>query len=148
MGALRAQATAVETGESTYAVRLIMGEHVIIGDEAVGVGGGGLGPAPYELLSAALAECTAMTLRWYARQQEWPVEEITVAVDYSKKLLAGAAAPADVFEKTIVLRGLDLTDEQRRRLLSIADRCPVQRTLEGAPTLKTLVGPQPGPATA
>ncbi|WP_419756210.1 OsmC family protein [Brevundimonas sp.] len=143
MAALRAHATAAETGASAYAVRLTMGAHEIVGDEAVDVGGGGLGPAPFELLSAALAECTAMTLRWYARQHNLSVESVTVSVDYSKKLLAGTTAPVDVFEKTIEIRGADLTDEQRTRLLNVAAKCPVQRTLEGAPTITTLVGPLP-----
>lgn len=143
MAAIRAHATAAETGESAYAVRLTLGAHEITGDEAVEVGGGGLGPAPFEMLAGALAECTAMTMRWYARQQNIPVESIAVSVDYSKKLLAGANAPVDVFEKTIAIRGADLTDEQRTRLLNVAAKCPVQRTLEGAPTITTLVGPLP-----
>lgn len=141
MAAIRAHATAAETGESAYAVRLTMGAHEITGDEAVEVGGGGLGPAPFELLAAALAECTAMTVRWYARQQNLPVESVAVSVDYAKKLLAGATAPVDVFEKTIAIRGAQLTDEQRTRLLNVAAKCPVQRTLEGVPTITTLVGP-------
>ena len=139
MAAIRAHATAAETGESAYAVRLTMGPHEITGDEAVDVGGGGLGPAPFELLAAALAECTAMTVRWYARQQNLPVENVVVSVDYAKKVLAGATAPVDVFEKTIAIRGAQLTDEQRTRLLNVAAKCPVQRTLEGVPTITTLV---------
>ena len=144
MAAIRAHATAAETGESAYAVRLTMGPHEITGDEAVDVGGGGLGPAPFELLAAALAECTAMTVRWYARQQNLPVENVVVSVDYAKKVLAGATAPVDVFEKTIAIRGAQLTDEQRTRLLNVAAKCPVQRTLEGVPTITTLVAPPPG----
>ena len=143
MAAIRAHATAAETGESAYAVRLTMGPHEITGDEAVDVGGGGLGPAPFELLAAALAECTAMTVRWYARQQNLPVERVEVSVDYAKKVLAGATAPVDVFEKTIAIRGAQLTDEQRTRLLNVAAKCPVQRTLEGVPTITTLVALPP-----
>ena len=143
MAAIRAHATAAETGESAYAVRLTMGPHEITGDEAVEVGGGGLGPAPFELLAAALAECTAMTVRWYARQQNLPVERVEVSVDYAKKVLAGATAPVDVFEKTIAIHGAQLTDEQRTRLLNVAAKCPVQRTLEGVPTITTLVAAPP-----
>ena len=139
MAALRARATVSETGESAYAVRIQTSGHAFTGDEAVAAGGGGLGPAPFELLSAALAECTAMTIRWYARQQAWPLEQVEVAVDYSKKLFAGASAPVDVFEKTIVLRGPALTEDQRAKLLDIAGKCPVQRTLEGGPTILTVV---------
>lgn len=140
MRAFRAQATASETGQSPYAVRIALGGHAITGDEAVEAGGGGLGPSPFEMLSAALAECTVMTMRWYANQQSWPVESIEVTVDYGKKLLAGASLPVDTFEKTIVIRGQELTDEQRTRLLNVAAKCPVQRTLEAIPTITTVVG--------
>lgn len=100
-------------------------------------GGGGLGPAPYELLSAALAECTAMTLRWFARQQAWPVESVEMIVNYSKAAPAGGRAPVEVFEKTITIHGSGLTHEQRARLLAVANKCPVQRTLESTPTITT-----------
>lgn len=144
MAALRAHASVAETGESPYAVRMVVGDHVLVGDEAVDVGGGGLGPAPFEMLAAALAECTAMTIRWYARQQNWPVTAIQVSVGYAKKQAAGAAAPVDVFEKTISIDAPDLTDEQRTRLLNIAAKCPVQRTLENGPTIVTLIAPPAG----
>ncbi|MET0337184.1 MAG: OsmC family protein [Caulobacter sp.] len=140
MAAFRARALVVETGQSPYAVSMDVGGHMLTGDETVEAGGGGLGPAPFELLSAALAECTAMTMRWYARQQGWPVEAVEVAVDYSKKQPAGAASSVDVFQKTILVRGPDLTDEQRKRLLDVAAKCPVQRTLENTPSITTLVG--------
>lgn len=143
MRAFKARAVATETGQSTYAVRIEVGAHVLTGDEAVEAGGGGLGPSPFELLSAALAECTAMTIRWYARQQGLPVDGIEVAVTYSKKVLAGATSPVDAFEKSISIRGADLTDEQRTRLLNVAAKCPVQRTLENVPTITTLVAPTP-----
>lgn len=144
MAAFRARAVATETGQSTYAVRIAVGGHLLTGDEAVDAGGGGLGPSPFELLSAALAECTAMTMRWYAQQQGWSVEGIEVAVDYGKKVLAGAASPVDAFEKTISIQAPDLTDEQRTRLLNVAAKCPVQRTLESVPMITTLVAPTPG----
>ena len=141
MAAFAARATATETGQSAYAVRIEAGGHMLTGDEAVEAGGGGLGPAPFELLAAALAECTAMTMRWYARREGWPVEGVEVTVDYRKKVPAGGASPVDVFEKTISIRGPDLTDEQRTRLLNVAAKCPVQRTLEAAPLITTLVAP-------
>jgi putative redox protein len=141
MAAFRAQAKVVETGESPFAVRIETGGHVLTGDEPVSAGGAGLGPAPYELLASALAECTAMTLRWYARQQGWAVEGFEVSVAVSRKLAAGASAPVDVFEKMIAIHGAGLTDEQRTRLLNIAAKCPVQRTLEQTPLITTLVAP-------
>lgn len=141
MTAFAVRAIAAETGQSPYAVRIQVGGHVLAGDESVEAGGGGLGPAPFQLLAAALAECTAMTMRWYARREGWPVEGIEVAVDFHKKAPAGGASPVDVFEKTISIRGRDLTDEQRTRLLNVAAKCPVQRTLEGTPLITTLVAP-------
>ena len=142
MGALRTHAVVAETGESPYSVRIELGGHVLTGDESVEAGGGGLGPAPFDLLAAALAECTAMTVRWYARQQGWPVDRIEVAVTYSRRQFAGAPAPVDLFEKTISIYGANLTDEHRTSLLNVAARCPVQRTLESVPTITTLVGSQ------
>lgn len=144
MAVLRARATVVETGESPFAVRIAAGGHEFTGDEALDVGGGGLGPAPFELLSAALAECTAMTMRWYARQQGWAVDGIEVAVDHSKRQFAGASTPVDVFKKTISIRGAALTAEQRTRLLDVAAKCPVQRTLESVSLITTLTESTPG----
>jgi len=140
MSAPRAHVTASETGRSTFAVRIETSSHVLTGDEPVDAGGGGLGPSPFELLSAALAECTAMTVRWYARQQRWPVEHVSVVVDYGKRQLAGASSPVDVFEKTIFIRGAELTDEQRSRLFDVASKCPVQRVLESSPSIKSELG--------
>ncbi|MET4038901.1 OsmC family protein [Bradyrhizobium sp. RT6a] len=114
-----------------------MSDHVLTGDEPVDAGGGGLGPSPFELLSAALAECTAMTVRWYARQQRWPVDHVSVVVDYEKRQPAGASSPVDVFEKTIFIRGSQLTDQQRSRLFDVASKCPVQRVLESSPSIKS-----------
>lgn len=140
MAALRARATASETGESPFAVLIQTSAHAFNGDEPIEAGGGGLGPAPFELLSAALAECTAMTVRWYARQQNWPVDTVEVAVEYSKKQFAGSPAPVDVFEKTISIRGPQLSKDQRAKLLEVAAKCPVHRTLEGGATILSLVG--------
>lgn len=137
MAAPRAHVTASETGGSTFAVRIEMSDHVLTGDEPVDAGGGGLGPSPFELLSAALAECTAMTVRWYARQQRWPVAHVSVVVDYEKRQPAGASSPVDVFEKTIFIRGSQLTDQQRSRLFDVASKCPVQRILESSPSIKS-----------
>ena len=66
----------VETGESAFAVSIEVSGHQLVGDEPLAKGGGDLGPAPYDLLLAALGECTAMTVRWYARQQNWPLETL------------------------------------------------------------------------
>lgn len=140
MLALRTRATVSEIGESPFAVQIEMGAHTIVGDEPASAGGGGLGPNPFELLTAALAECTSMTVRWFARQQDWSLEHVEVVVDHAKKQFAGSPAPVDVFEKTIFIRGADLDDAQRARLLDVAARCPIQRILEGAPVINTKLG--------
>ena len=117
-----------------------MGAHAIVGDEPISAGGGGLGPNPFELMTAALAECSAITVRWFARQQNWPLEHVEVVVDHAKKLLAGTATAIDVFEKTIFIRGVELDDAQRTRLLDVAAKCPIQRILEATPVINTKLG--------
>jgi putative redox protein len=125
------QAHIIETGETAYAVAIDVSGFTIKGDEPVSFGGGGLGPAPYDLLTAALGECTAMTVRWYALQQKWPLEKVEVKLTHHKE------GKQDVFEKTIIIYGDNLTEEQRKKLIEIAAKCPVQRTLEGTPIIKT-----------
>ncbi|MGK6353835.1 OsmC family protein [Sphingomonas sp. DT-207] len=140
MAALRTRVTVSETGESPFSVQIDMGAHNMVGDEPVGAGGGGLGPNPFELMTAALAECTAITVRWFARQQDWPLEQVEVVVDHAKKLIAGASVPVDVFEKTVFIRGARLDDTQRARLIDVAGKCPIQRVLEGMPVINTKLG--------
>lgn len=129
-----------DLGDSPFAVRFDVGGHVFIGDEPIEAGGAGLGPAPFQLLSAALAECTAMTVRWYARQHKWPVEHISVQVSYSRISIEGRSVASDTFSKTVDIRGDALTQEQRKRLLEIAAKCPVQRTLQGGAAITTVAG--------
>jgi putative redox protein len=73
----------VETGDSVFAVSIDVSGHQLIGDEPADQGGANLGPAPYDLLLAALGECTAMTVRWYARQQNWPLERVEVTLTHA-----------------------------------------------------------------
>ena len=124
-------ATVTETGESAYAVDIEVSGYHLKGDEPVSGGGGGLGPAPYDTLLAALGECTAMTVRWYALQQKWPLEKVEVSLTYQKE------GRQDIFEKAITLHGDALTAEQRAKLIDVAAKCPVQRTLEGTPVIRT-----------
>ena len=131
-------ALVIETGESAFSVSIDVSGHKLVGDEPVAKGGNDLGPAPYDLLLAALGECTAMTVRWYARQQNWPLERVEVAVAHAKGGAAGKSTKADHFTKTIRVTGQDLTEEQRDKLIAVASRCPVQRTLEGTPVITTL----------
>jgi len=126
------QAHVAETGESAYAVAIEVSGHTLKGDEPKESGGGNLGPAPYDMLLAALGECTAMTVRWYALQKQWPLDKVEVDLTHRKE------NKKDYFTKAITLHGDKLTPEQRAKLVEIAAKCPVQRTLEGAPVIETL----------
>lgn len=132
MSADKITAHIVETGESDYAVSINVSGHSITGDEPEDAGGKNLGPAPYDLLTAALGECTAMTVRWYALREKWPLEKVEVTLTHQK------IEKLSVFEKRITLHGDQLTEEQRKKLIDVAAKCPVQRTLEGKVEVKTV----------
>lgn len=121
-----------ETGKSKYAVEIEVNGHKLQGDEPESFGGGNTGPAPYDMLLAALGECTAMTVRWYAIQQKWPLEKVEVTLTHQK------IEKVDKFEKKISVHGAKLTDEQRQKLIDVAAKCPVQRTLEGKVEITTV----------
>jgi putative redox protein len=108
-----------------------MEAYELTGDEPLAQGGGGLGPSPFQLMSAALAECTAMTVRWYARAQGWPVDHVKVTVDHRRGRVEGSPNTVELFEKTVSIAGDKLSEEQRAHLPSVAGKCPVHRALEG-----------------
>jgi putative redox protein len=120
-----------ETGESLFAVNIEVSGHRLKGDEPVDAHGGNLGPAPYDLLTAALGECTAMSVRWYAKKHDWPLD--TVEVNMTHEKIDGG----DVFTKEIIVHGDTLTEEQRKKLVEVAAKCPVQRTLESEIVIHT-----------
>jgi putative redox protein len=97
-------------------------------DEPLDVGGSDTGPNPGALLRASLASCTSITLRMYANRKEWPLDAVDVSVDSTSERQDGVVHTR--MTRRVTLHG-DLTDEQRARLIDIADRCPVHRTLEG-----------------
>ena len=109
-------------------------KHTIIIDEAKDVGGDGKGPDPYDLLLTALGGCTSMTIMMYARRKEWPLESVQVKLNHEKIHATDCdeciteEGKLDQITKTIYLKG-DLTQEQRERILEIAERCPVNQTL-------------------
>lgn len=131
-----------ETGAGRYQVEVRAGGSSFLVDEPVSFGGLGSGPNPYDLLSAALGACTAMTLRLYADRKSWPLERVEVLVNHVR---AGLGA-RDRFNREIRLDG-PLDADQRARLLEIANRCPVHGTLErGADVQTTLAAFEPPPA--
>ena len=120
------------------------GPHHLRADEPLAYGGTDLGPSPYQLLAAGLGACTAMTIRMYARRKGWPLAHVRVDVSHDKmhgqdcKDCNGRDGRIDVFRREIALEG-ELDGDQRQRLLQIADRCPVHRTLEASSRIDTVL---------
>jgi putative redox protein len=113
------------TGESDYQVRLEDGTHRWIADEPASLGGGNLGPEPVSLLLSSLGACTNITLRMYAKRKGWPLESLRV------ELSMKSTADGTVIDRRITLDGA-LDQEQRERLLQIANACPVHKILSGS----------------
>ena len=128
------QFVTVEGDASGLAQHISAGGHTFAADEALTAGGTGTGPDPYQLLLAALGACTSMTVALYARRKQWPLRRVRVQLAHSRVWAQDCAAcltqPAhlDRIERVIEFSG-DLTEEQRRRLIEIAERCPIHRTL-------------------
>ena len=137
-------ATAAETGgrwvtartrAGSYRTEIAAAGHTVVADEPATDGGANGGPSPYELLLSAIGSCTAMTMRMYATRKQWPLEEVTVRLRNGRRYAEDCAncekqaVGIQRIERQIEMKG-DLTDEQRQRLLFIADRCPVKQTLE------------------
>lgn len=132
----------VRTSPSGFTTEIRAGNHLFLADEPESVGGKDLGPTPYDFLSAALGACTSMTLRMYADRKKWPLQDITVHLQHGKihmedsKDKDNPKSMIDRFEREIELEG-DLTEEQKTRLLEIADKCPVHKTLHSENEIKT-----------
>ncbi|RYG91895.1 OsmC family protein [Loktanella sp. IMCC34160] len=118
--------------------------HHILADEPITYGGTNRGLSPYGLLSAGLGACTSMTIRMYARRKGWPLDGVSVEVVHNKSHAQDAATGSqervDRFTRTVHLTGA-LSDDQRQRLLEIADKCPVHRTMENASVIETALAP-------
>lgn len=127
---------AVRVGNDSYTTDITTGHHQLTADEPTDVGGNDFGPSPYALLLASLGACTAMTLRMYADRKGWKLEEVIVHLDHKKDYLIDCGhceqndAKIDQINRSIELSG-KLESDQRDRLLEIADKCPVHKTLHG-----------------
>lgn len=125
--------TADDRGKGGLQMMLAAGPARIVADQPLEAGGLDLGPTPHELVSAGLAACVTQTLRLYANLKGWPLGHTHVTVAHHKD---EAASPPDAFEVTVSLDG-PLSEEQRSRLLQIADHCPVHRMLAGGARVTT-----------
>jgi putative redox protein len=139
--------------EETYPVQVTIGkdgllttihanDYQLTADEPKEVGGSGLGPTPYDYLLSSLGACTAMTLRLYASRKEWPLEGVEVQLRHSKDYhedcikCESSTSKVDIIERSIQFKG-ELDEKQIKRLLIIADKCPVHKTLTSQTIIET-----------
>ncbi|QCB45288.1 alpha/beta fold hydrolase [Hydrogenophaga sp. PAMC20947] len=134
-----------ERGTGRFTQTVAAGRHQFLMDEPASMGGDDEGPAPYEMLNAALGACTAMTVRMYANRKGWPLESVRVALVHDKVHASDCAAcetedgRIDRIVRVVELKG-DLSEEQRARLMEMADRCPVHQTLHAEVEIITRAG--------
>jgi putative redox protein len=132
-----------ETGEGFLSQHVTAGNHYLRADEPTNLGGDDTGPTPYDLLLAALGTCTSMTMRMYAKRKKWPLRRAEVTLTHEKVHAEDCAdcedknRKIDKIVRQIELHG-DLDEAQRAKLLEIADKCPVHRTLHGRIEVHTL----------
>lgn len=125
-----------------FAQDITAGAHHLRSDEPASAGGTNTGPTPYDLLLAALGSCTSMTLAMYARRKQWPLRRVTVRLRHARAHAADCAAcetqdaMLTIIEREVELDGA-LDDDQRARLLAIANRCPVHLTLSSRIDIRT-----------
>lgn len=135
-------------GASGYRTEILANGHALVADEPRSVGGTNTGPTPYDLLISGLGACTAMTLRMYADHKGWSLDEVAVRLKHEKvhaddcKDENGRPKKIDRIERVLDVHG-DLDENQRKRLVEIANRCPVHRTLEGDLRIETRLQDEP-----
>lgn len=118
-----------------FTTQMKVGSHYITADEPVSYGGNNFGPSPYELVSAGLSACTVMTVQMYVKRKKWPLENVEVHTSYQKlhaddcQNCDSSESKIDTFQRAIKLTG-DLDDKQIARIMEIADKCPVHKTLK------------------
>lgn len=125
-----------------FTTEIKSGDHFLLADEPKSVGGNNLGPSPYDLLLSSLGACTAMTLKMYADRKKWDLGEINIELNHSKdyakdcETCENGSSKIDIIEKVIHISG-DLDQKQKSRLLEIADKCPVHKTLHSEVKVET-----------
>jgi len=128
--------------DGKFTQQIHAGRHQLIADEPAAVGGADKGPNPYEYLLAALGSCTSMTIRMYAERKQLPLDNVEVTLNHQRIHAEDCGECeskegfVDRIDRRITLSG-DLTDDQRQRLLEIADRCPVHKTLKNEILIKS-----------
>jgi uncharacterized OsmC-like protein len=121
---------------TAYQTRIDTGDLALIGDESLVAGGDGLGPSPYELLLASLGHCAVLTILLYARRKGWTVDKVSIRATHERLLVEDEVDGVPVRRKVeriiqeVALDG-DLDQAQRARLVEIAGKCPVHRTIAG-----------------
>src|SRR6266566_879339 len=132
----------VQGSVAGFAQKIQIGSHQFEADEPVSFGGTDCGASPYDLLLAALGSCSSMTIGLYARKRHWPLENVTVSLRHSKihaidcEECETKEGRIDRIERDIHLTG-SLADEQRAKLMEIANKCPVHQTLTSEINIKT-----------
>ncbi len=129
-------AIAEDSGHGGLQILITAGPARFVADEPVALGGLDLGPTPHDLVSAGLAACTTQTLRLYAKRKGWPLGPVEVKVSHRRDI---TVKPVDIFDRVITLNGV-LDEEQRQRLLEIAELCPVHKLLAGGASISTALG--------
>ncbi len=127
-----AQVIVRTTGHGKFRQHIQIGKHELTADEPQDLGGDNTGPAPYDLLMAALGACTSMTLRMYADHKGWTLDNVRVALSHEKQTdddENGKQEKTDIFKRSLSVDGKDLNAEKREKLLQIANKCPVHKTL-------------------
>ncbi|MBU2914632.1 bifunctional alpha/beta hydrolase/OsmC family protein [Reichenbachiella agariperforans] len=135
------QQVVVQIGSEGYVSEILAGKHRLRADEPQDVGGNDFGPSPYELLLSGLGACTAMTIRMYADRKGWGLDNVHVHLSHKKDYAKDCQecddkSKIDVIDRTIKIEG-DLDDAQKKRLLEIANKCPVHRTLHSQVEVNT-----------
>src|SRR5262249_51926168 len=132
----------VRGGAENFQQEITAGKHRLVADEPMSVGGGDAGPDPYDYLLTSLGVCTSMTVGFYARRNKWPLEKITVSLWHSRihakdcEECQTKEGMLDRMEMEIEMTG-SLTAEQQTKLMEIAAKCPIHRTLTSEINIRT-----------